>query len=1359
MHDLDSRLAGLSPAKRELFARKANEARDAASMRRVPKRGDPGPAPLSLNQERLWFLDQLQHGSAAYNVCKVLKLVGPVEVPDLRRAFEALLARHESLRTSFTHEEGRPVQVVSPSASLDFDVVDLAGCPEDLRDTEAARLVAEETQRAFDLASGSLLRVRLFRLAQAKHLLAVTTHHIVSDGWSMAVLFMDLSHFYRAITAGQLPVLAEPPIQYADFAVWQREQLRGEVLDRHVSYWREALLESPDVLELPSDCLPPQSDELCCATHRAVWPGELAESVAEVGSEAGATPFMTFFAAFVALLHRYTGRGDLVVGTPTACRGMLETESVVGFFANTLALRTRLSRDQSFTGLLEQVREAALGAYEHQNLPFDRLVAELQPGRHAGHTPLVQVTFGYQKALDTYLELPGVDITPVPVDASAAKFELSFDLLRTPTGLSITIEHSPDHYGPEMITRMLGHYRALLEGIVAQPHCRIGELPIMSEEERLLMIAGWNDTDTDFPRSSSIGELFESWAGRTPDAVAAVAADKQLTYQALNSRSNQLAWRLKRMGVGPGVFVGVCVEPSLEMAVAFLAVLKAGGAYVPLDPRQPKVRLSAILTETLPPVLLINEGLRGSLPAHSAEMLSLDAGWAEIAPESADDPPAVAGPEDLAYVIYTSGSTGKPKGIAVPHRAVVRLVVETDYIQLGPSDVVGQAASISFDAATFEIWGPMLNGARFVVVPAGVLLSPPDLAAEIGRQGITVMFVTTAVFNRISGELPDAFERLRCLLFGGEASDPSAVSRVLRHGPPERLLHVYGPTENTTFSTWHHVRDVPDDAVTVPIGRPIANTKAYVVDESMQPVPLGVPGELCLGGCGLAAGYLHSPELTSERFAPDPFCDIEGERLYRTGDLARHREDGDLEFLGRLDRQVKLRGFRIELAEIETVLNGSPGVREAAVVLREGTASDKQLVAYVVPAAGRAPGPSDLRSILSKRLPDYMIPSFFVLLERLPLTAVGKIDRGALPSPPSSAAAGSSGGEMSTHLETQLAEVWEDVLGIRNIGPDDGFFELGGHSLLAVRLFAKMEKVLGRRLPLATILQGPTIRSMAKLLSEEGWEPSKAVLAPIWPEGSLPPLYCVHAAGGNVLTYASLARCLGPDQPVYGLRAEGIYPGEYPIDRVETMASCYVEKILSNQPEGPYYISGYSAGGVIAFEVARQLLKTGRDVALLALFATHRPGKDYARRLWHARAPWWQLDRRTKRLVRGWYTRAVVSVCRLLGRAIPSFLVHRCVKETMRRAVDRYEAAPYPGRTVLFLADKDWKLEPLNGWGPYFGENLQTVTVPGKHGSLFDASSAARLAAELRGCLEETRSAASAEDVEIAGAASGFQDQ
>jgi amino acid adenylation domain-containing protein len=1055
--------AGLSRAEKQALLRKV-------LAERISR---PRTVPASFAQERLWLLDRMHGAGTAYNLHGILRIPGALDHPALERAVGEMVRRHEPLRTVFAEVDGAPVQVIAPFAGFTLPVEELPGA-----DRAAVRRRAnEEAARTFDLAAGPLFRALLLRIAPDEHVLLTCMHHIVSDGWSVGVLNDELAQLYDAFRRGLPSPLPEPAYQYADYATQQRERMRGAALERELAYWRGRLADAPALLELPTDRPRPPVQSHRGAIHRVRLDPARVERLEALARREGATLHMVLLAAFTVLLSRWAGTDDVAVGSPVAGRGRRELERLVGFFVNTVVLRTDLSGDPPFREVLRRVRTAALGAYAHQELPFERLVAELRPERSLGHTPLFQVMFTFDAPNPVDEPLPGMEALPLDPDTGTSKFDLALALEAKPEGLRGVLEYAADLFDAATIERMATHLLRVLDQAGHDPEIRLSALELADADERRRVVEDWNRTATPYPADAGVPALFAAQAARTPDAPAVVSGGETISYAELEARANRLAHHLVRAGVGPEARVGICLERGAEMIVALLAVLKAGGAYVPLEPAYPAERLAFMLADSGVALLLTQESLRGAMPVQAGvAVVSVDGDAARIAAESAEDPDRDVDARSLAYVIYTSGSTGTPKGAEIEHRGIVRLVRETDLIPLSPADRVAQVSTASFDAATLEIWGALLNGAALVVLSRDVMLAPERLEAAVRGDGITTLLLTTPVFNQMARERPGAFASLRTVSAGGEAADPAAMRAVLHAGAPERLLNAYGPTENTTVSTRHVVRDVPADARTVPIGRPIANSTAYVLGGAGEPLPAGLPGELYVGGAGVARGYLGRPALTAERFVPDPFAAEPGARMYRTGDRTRWLPDGTLDYLGRLDGQVKIRGFRIETGEVEAALRAVEGVADAAVLVREAS-GERRLVAYVAGAADA----DVLRAHLRRTLPDYMVPGAFVVLDRLPLAPSGKVDRRALPEPEY---AGGSYVAPRTAAEEVLAGIWAEVLHLDRVSADGNFFDLGGHSLLATRVMSRVRAAFGVEPTVRALFEAPTLAELARVLEE-----------------------------------------------------------------------------------------------------------------------------------------------------------------------------------------------------------------------------------------------------------------------------------
>lgn len=1083
MNDISRRIAALSPEQRALLEKRLATRTTGATRAEIPCLSRASNQfPLSFTQQRLWFLEQLVPGLPMYNMAGFVRFTGPLDRQAVRQCLAAVVERHAALRTTFGTVDDQPVQFISATLTVPIEEIDMQHTPHTLEDI--TNLAVAAARQPFDLARGPLCRIKLLCLAEEEHVVVLTMHHIIGDGASIRVLFQDAIRVYAALVSGQKPQFPELSIQYVDFAAWQRQWLQGEQLERLLGYWQSQLQGQLPVLQLPTDRPRPAVQTFVGARQNFRLFATLTSALHALSQREGVTLFMVVLAAFQTLLYRYTGQEDILVGSPIANRNRSEIEKLIGCFVNTLVLRTDLSGNPTFRDLLKRVQQVTLGAYAHEDLPFEKLVEEVQPERNMGHTPLFQVLFGLQNDPTTAVEMAGLTIHFQEIDSRTAKCDITLNMTRRTDTLDAYLEYNTDLFDDATMMRLIHHFQTVLEGIVANPDQRLAAISILTDAERHEILETWNDVGTDYPRAACVHQLFEEQAARYPTAPAVRFEAQQLTYGELNERANQVAHHLRSLGIGPEDFVAICMERSIDLIVGILAILKAGGTYVPLDPTYPHERLAYMLEDAQASVLLTHERMGAILPAHTTRVVYIDTHGEEIARQSSTNPVNRTTAAHLAYVMYTSGSTGTPKGIGIPHAAINRLVFNTNYIDLCRDDRIAQASNASFDAATFEFWGALLHGALLVGISRDVALSPREFATQLDAQGITTLFLTTALFNQLAREVPGAFAALRHVLFGGEAVDPRWVREVLRHGPPKHLLHVYGPTESTTYATWYRIQHVPETATTVPIGGPLSNTTTYVLDQHMQPVPVGIPGELYIGGDGLARGYHQRPALTAERFVPHPFSDQPGSRLYKTGDLVRYLPDGAIEFIGRTDHQVKIRGFRIEPGEIEAALATHSAIREAVVLAREDTPGERRLVAYVVPVSGQEVHVHTVRNFLKETLPDYMVPGTFVLLDTLPLTPNGKVDRQKLPIP---------GGDRpdlvdafvapTNPIETTLASIWSEVLKLERVGIHDNFFDLGGYSLAAVQVVARVREAFQVDLPLSSLFEIPTVASLAQLIS------------------------------------------------------------------------------------------------------------------------------------------------------------------------------------------------------------------------------------------------------------------------------------
>jgi amino acid adenylation domain-containing protein len=1349
------------------------------------------PLPLSFAQEALWFLEQLAPGRSTFNVSAAVRVTGPLDIGSLERAFAEIVRRHESLRTTFVMSGGRPVQIVNAPLEGALEIIEL---PEGDRLTAARRRAVEESHRAFDLARGPLARAAVMRLSEGDHAVLLTMHHIVTDGWSFGVAARELAALYEAFRAGLPSPLPALTVQYADYAVWQRERLKGPLLDAMLDHWTRRLAGVPP-LELPTDRPRPAVRSARGATHFFRLPAPLAEAIRAFGRREGATPFMTLLAAFQTLLHRYAGQDDFAVGSPIANRHRVEVEGLIGYFINMLVHRADLTGDPTFRELLGRVRAGALTAFENQDLPLERLVEALQPPRDLSRTPVFQVMFVFQNN-----ELPDVRRSDLSLSAleigaatGAAKFDLTLAMADDGAAMVGSFEYDAALFDESTVARMSGHFLTLLESVAADPSQRVSALPILPESEREQVLNGWNATRVEFPTEARVHRLFEARAARTPGAIAVEGESFRLTYRELDERANRLAHHLRGRGVGPDVLVGLAVERSIEMAVGLLGILKAGGAYLPLDPDYPRERLAAMLLDARVPVLLTQRRLLERLPESDAEVVLLDDSDDAFADMPETNPGVEVSTNDAAYVIYTSGSTGTPRGAVITHGGLANhALAAAGLFELAPDDRVLQFASLSFDIAVEELFPTWSRGASVVLRGGDDTLEPGRFLRWIEERRITVLDLPTAYWHAWVNDLAAKGmwlpPTLRLVIVGGEKALPAVYEKWRSIGGDRvRWINTYGPTETTVIASAFE----PDgelDGNTLPIGRPIANTRIYVLDSHMNPSPIGVPGELYIGGAGVCRGYLGKPLETAERFVADPFSGNAVDRLFRTGDRARWRADGQVEFLGRVDQQLKIRGYRVEPGEVEAALMSHAGVRQAAVVAGLDASGATRLDAYVVVENENENEvvADDLRRVLRERLPRPLVPSTFTTLTAFPLTPSGKVDRRALPAPASANSGRAETIAPRDPVEARLAVIWEEVLDVRPISITESFFELGGHSLLAIRLLARVEEEFGLRLELSTLFLGPTVLDQANLLRSPAprsrvWSP----LVAIQPEGTRPPFFCVHPAGGVVYCFHDLARLLGVDRPFYAFQSAGLDDDRAPFARVEEMAACYVAAMREARPEGPYDLGGWSLGGVVAFEMARQLRAQGQEVGTLALFDAWAPSGSPPvipaplRAVAHEVAALELLGPRGEgddplddMLVLAEFAGDLAgnfggNVKTLIGYLrgldpdarrdylLKSFKLDQVyyletgperigrflrVLRSNLLAVVRYEPEAYPGRVDLFRAKAKGRgaTDPSMGWEPLAGGDVAIHTIPGDHAGILKPPGVAVLAEALRTVLERS---------------------
>ncbi|MGC4047820.1 MAG: amino acid adenylation domain-containing protein, partial [Armatimonas sp.] len=1270
---------------------------------------------LTEAQREVWLAARASEGaSCALNESLSLKLDGPLDIARLESSLNSIVARHDALRTTFRATDGTP----TVHAELH---IPLQRTLENVGEAEGGI--------AFDLENGPLVRAYLMEHGQESHTLVLSAHHIVCDGWSFGVVLHELAVLYGGDNLPAAP-------SYSDYA----RHLEAEGTPETQEYWKSLLTPTPPTLNLPTDRPhPTQRTFAGSRVERALEP-EILSAVKALSAKSGATLYTTLLTACGVLLHRLTGQTDIVIGSPAAGQATDGEPFLVGHCVHLLPLRLSLNPQASFTEQLAHTRTLVLDAFEHPAVTFGELVQALNLPREAGRVPLVGATFNLDKeTLPTHIG--AVKMTMGKNPRQFFQFDLGFNLVENEVGIVIEANYNADILEAETVQRWLDHFATLLREVVKTPETALAGLTLLQDAEKSTLL-GWGlGAQNSYSLDKSVATVFAEQVQKSPDAIAVAMGAAALTYAELDVQAKRVARNLIAQGVLPGERVVVALERTPDLIVALLGVLQAGAAYVPLDPGYPEERKQLLL-------------------ADAGAAITVDADWLTRMGAPEELPLPIVDGEALAYVMYTSGSTGAPKGVAIPHRAILRLVENCDYAPLTSADVVAQVATPAFDAATFELWGALLNGARLEILPRDVTLEPKRFAQALAERKITTMFLTTALFNELAREVPAAFGGLSYLLFGGEAVSPRHVQTVLKAGGPKNLLHVYGPTEATTFATYFEVTEVCEAAATVPIGRPIANTTAFVLDEYGNVCPVGVPGELFLGGPGLAVGYLGVTQKTDERFVQHSRFG----RLYKTGDSVRWNTEGYIEFVGRIDGQLKIRGFRIEPGEIEAALTLHPAVNTARVVARAHPSSgEKTLVAYFVPNGGKDAAPTcrALRSYLETRLPAYLVPPAYVPLDSLPLNANGKLDVAALPEPDASCMV-LTGEQVQPRTETekQLTQLWKDVLGLGAVGIEDHFFEIGGHSLLAVRLLTRIEKEFGSTLSLATLFSAPTIAHQAELIDAAHVMETQpfSSLVPLNPGGARPRLYCVHHGYGDLTGYHDLVRRLGDDQPVYGLQARGIDGKEEPLESIEAMAAHYVAEILAFQPKGPYHLTGFSLGGVIAFEMARQLHQKGHRVGLLALLDTYAPIFFQKGEKGGLLSEIASVAADLPKVAPGSRWRYAMNKSKVAGYRLKEFFHRgedgpelpeeanrirealRRVEVASRRALENYKPASYEGRAVVFRA-QDHEIvpgyDPVLWWSEVIEGGVEIQEVPGNHHAILQEPGVGLLAGQLRLCLND----------------------
>jgi aspartate racemase len=1158
----------------------------------IKRLADGATAPLLSAQFGIWYQCALDPGTTAYNTPFEVRMKGDLDYESLAESFFEFVRRHEALRTVFMSEDGAPRQRALPPESTrpTFEISDLSALDPEERRIKSRELAINDSSTSFDVARWPLFKARLKKLESDLHILSVTIHHIIFDGWSKEILIRELGEIYSAIRGGRAPDLPRLFVNCRDFAA--RAAANEDGLEREAIYWKQKLSGELPVLALPLDKERPAAFSHNPSRVRTVINGELRDALVKVGLRGNATLYATLLSAFYVLLGRYTGEDDVIIASTFAGRARPEAQKLFGLFMNSLPLRANLSQDPRFIDFLAVVRATALEAIENQAIGMENIVKHLNVSRDASQNPLLKIVFQLSEASRRRFVANGIVIDEADPVPAVGLSDLFLNVTDKDGRLVCDFDYSADLFDARTIQRISLHYMTILEDVVKDPGARLSKLRMLTDSELDMMLVDWNRTETRYPNGKSVKELFEETARARPDAVAIEDGPGSVTYAELNALSDNVAGRLGALGVRPGSVVAIEAARSLNLMVAIVGAVKAGAVYAAIDPELPPRRREYMIKDSGAATLLAT----GADNAIDIRTLSgSSAGLAEVfAGDDIDAPFSVN---------YTSGSTGAPKGAISTNRNILRLVTGTNNLEFSPLDLIGQCRSLSTDVLNFEIWGAFLNGARLVIIDHETLITPLALGKFIRERGITVMEVSSSLFNHAVKYDPSAFKPLRYLGIGGESADPRFVKAALDRGKPEHFVNSYGPTECGVYSTYYTITDADRDAIRIPIGRPISGDRVYILDRHMNPVPIGVAGEIWLGGDGVGLGYLNKPELTAERFLKDPFSGDPGARIYRTGDVGRFLPDGNIDFLGRRDHQIKILGHRIELGEIEAVLNSHESVAESLVTAINGPEGEAGLAAYVVPAHGSALDEASLRRQVIENLPAYMMPGHFIALEKLPIAPGKKLDRNALPVPePGKRMAPGPLSAPQSKLETRLVRIWEETLGIKPIGIGDNFFELGGHSLMAVRLFSRMEKELGLKLPLALFYRAPTIKELAANVERNDRSSDWRPLVQIRPAGHKPPLFCVHPGGGNVLCYSDLARHMDASRPLYGLQAVGLDGIKTPLNDVSEMADLYIEELRSIRPHGPYHIGGLCMGAIIAFEMARKLEAAGEKVGLVAAF-------------------------------------------------------------------------------------------------------------------------------------------------------------
>ncbi|MDF2681852.1 MAG: non-ribosomal peptide synthetase [Brevibacillus sp.] len=1237
------------------------------------------------------------------------KLTGVLDRAALERSMNEMVRKHEILRASFPSRNGVPMPIIRPYQPLEWTISDLQSLSKAESDAEIEMYLTGKYAFPRELDHDLQLRPGLLKLSDTEHLLFLQVHAEVADDWSMKIVQEELFEGYAALRSTESIERHVPSISYTSYREWQEKRVSGPKAEADLAYWKQKIGYEPPEQYLPADFPRPQSSVFTTNTYHLT----LQQNFLSFSKQEQISPFLVILTVLKMLLRRYSGEDEIRVGTLVSGHSDPAMERWIGAFANPVVLQTFWHDDMTFREALLIVQKSLTEAYEHQQIPFSKVISELGLNRTGNSQPLFRIML-HMPPHHAIKEAAGLEIEELDAGYRHEDVDLVIKVTESAKGWQCSLTYATDIFTEETIIRLGGHYATLLDGALAAPSRKISELPILTAPERHRLLGDWNQERATYPRNSSIAELFEEQVKLHPNHVALLFEDKELSYRQLNNRANEIANRLRELNIASDQLVAVCLDRSFDMIASYLGVLKAGGAYVPIDLTYPKERIAYMLEDSAVPYVITTESIAEELPNIPAQWLYLqqDVQYAQV---QSPEPACACSADSLAYVMYTSGSTGKPKGVMVDHRGIVRLVKDIEYASVGPNETYMNLGSVAFDVSAFEIYGALLNGGRLVILPTNKPTFE-EIARTIQRYGVTSLNVTPDRLNVLLEDHSEAMVGLRQVMPGGEALPVWLAHKCLTKLPNSRLINLYGPTENAVNTTSYHVHEIPPHATMIPIGRPIANDRLYILDSHLQPVPIGVIGDLYMAGDGVARGYLNRPELTEERFPLDPFSEVPGQRMYKSGDLARYRADGNVEFIGRADDQVKIRGCRIELGEIETVVGLLPGVRQAVAGVTKGKDGTTGLVAYVVMNAGSSFDQQKLRSYVRDQLPEYMIPTFFVELQEVPVTPVGKIDRRRLPVPTVS-----SNEEHfispRNQVEEKLVQIWETLLEVKPIGVTDNFFLLGGNSLLAMRMFSYIEKTFQKRLSVSSVFQEDTIEKLARLLSsnEEHAELSKS-LVPIQPLGTKAPLFCIHGGGGEVLIYGDFAQKMGKGQPLYGLRYAG--SGDQTQVTVEAIASKYIQEMREVQPYGPYNLIGFCLGGAIAYEMAQQLRREGQEIALMAILNYASPGLPPLKMETKIINSFKLLFQLPPHLRNPFVLQKLRFVGKVLRKTVDATPSEDDSLQELIQAMRMYRPKPYPGKLLLIRAMTNVNKAEKLGWEVTEAGQIDEHCMAADHGTL-----------------------------------------